>query len=111
MDLLSDYFEELGKMTKRDRSILEEKFKKMLIEGDKTPAQIVAILADDLHSLPPIRLIDFDSYKKHGEIPRYPEQSDLTTNLDTIDRSISFVVFISHCWVSRSALLRLVYRS
>ena len=40
MDLLSDHFDELGKMSKRDQVGLEEKFKKLLLEGDKTPAEV-----------------------------------------------------------------------
>ena len=40
MDLLGDHFDELGKMTKRDQKVLEDNFKKLLLEGDKTPAQI-----------------------------------------------------------------------
>jgi hypothetical protein len=50
-------------------------------------------------SLPPIRLIDFDAFRDHGQFPRYPNDRDICTSLSEIDRAISLVVFISHCWL------------
>ncbi len=50
-------------------------------------------------ALPPIRLIDFDSFVAHEEFPRYPDQKHLVTELDNIDRNNSFIIFVSHCWL------------
>lgn len=49
--------------------------------------------------LPPIRLIDFDEYKKLDYFPRYPENKDICVELSSIDRSCSLIVFISHAWL------------
>ena len=59
--------------------------------------------SDDLHQfdgdLPPIRLIDFSKFCYHGGFPRYPDNKDIVTSLDRIDRDKSLIVFISHCWL------------
>jgi len=55
--------------------------------------------SNNVDSLPPIRFINFNKFKDHGSFPRYPEQKDLTTNLENILREKSFLVFISHCWL------------
>ena len=57
-------------------------------------------------NLPPIRVIDFDEFKKCGEIPRlgfgksekYPSApcKDITIPLTSIDREKSLIVFVSH---------------
>ena len=49
--------------------------------------------------LQPIRLISFQSFKDVGHFPRYPENKNICEDLDTIDRSTSLIVFISHCWL------------
>jgi hypothetical protein len=49
--------------------------------------------------LPPIRLIDFNAFVALGTMPRYPENKDLCVTLDSVDRSDSLIVFISHCWL------------
>ena len=49
--------------------------------------------------LPPIRFIPFENFKSLGTFPRFPEQKDLTVNLENILRKTSFIVFISHCWL------------
>ena len=48
--------------------------------------------------LPPIRLIDFEVFKSLKSFPRYPDTKEVV-ELDHIDREISFIVFISHCWL------------
>lgn len=49
--------------------------------------------------LPPIRLIDFEDFKKLDSMPRYPEKKDLCVNLKDVDRSSALIIFISHCWL------------
>ena len=49
--------------------------------------------------LPPIRLIAFQLFKEIGDFPRYPENKNIYEGLNTIDRSINLIVFISHCWL------------
>jgi hypothetical protein len=44
-------------------------------------------------------LIDFEDFKEFGEYPRYPDHKHITKNIDLIDRSDSFIVFISHGWM------------
>lgn len=44
-------------------------------------------------------LIDFEDFKEFGEYPRYPDHKHITKNIDTIDRSDAFIVFISHGWM------------
>lgn len=58
-------------------------------------------------ALPPIRLIDFDSFVAHAEFPRFPDQENLVTTLDDIDRNNSLIVFVSHCWLRVNELLLL----
>ena len=53
----------------------------------------------DEEALPPIRFINYNDLKKLPSFPRYPENADLCINEDAIDRSISLVIFISHCWL------------
>lgn len=49
--------------------------------------------------LPPIRLIDFNLFADRTSFPRFPENRDLCTTLDVIDRDNALVIFISHCWM------------
>ena len=55
--------------------------------------------AIDEEALPPIRFINYNDLKNLSSFPRYPENADLCINEDAIDRSISLVIFISHCWL------------
>ena len=54
-----------------------------------------------LEELPPIRLISLESLqrRKPRTFPRYPDDKALCVTLESIDRSTSFVVFVSHCWL------------
>ena len=49
--------------------------------------------------LPPIRYINLKDLRKLSSFPRYPENADICVNEDDIDRSISLIIFISHCWL------------
>jgi hypothetical protein len=49
--------------------------------------------------LSPIRYINLSDLRKLSSFPRYPENADICVNEDDIDRSISLVIFISHCWL------------
>lgn len=46
-----------------------------------------------------IRVIDFVKFRKRKSFPRCPNNIDLCENLDDVDLSKSFVIFISHCWL------------
>lgn len=68
-----------------------------------------AEILERYRNLPPIRLVDFDVFKKLGEIPRLgsgesmpsaPSTADLTVPLTSIDRGKTFIVFISHSWMA-----------
>jgi hypothetical protein len=51
--------------------------------------------------LPPIRLIPFDTFASLTEFPRFPDNSNLTVIYpNDIDYENSFIVFVSHCWLS-----------
>mmetsp|Transcript_5845 Transcript_5845/g.9493 ORF Transcript_5845/g.9493 Transcript_5845/m.9493 type:complete len:502 (+) Transcript_5845:129-1634(+) len=49
--------------------------------------------------LPPIRLIDFDHFKRRGEFPRFPEDEDMAVDIAKVDVDNALIVFISHCWL------------
>jgi hypothetical protein len=50
-------------------------------------------------SIPPIYFIQFDKFKNKNEFPRFPNDKDITTNLEDINKSNTFFIFISHCWL------------
>eukprot|EP01041_Mallomonas_annulata_P007205 gene7205-14693_t len=52
--------------------------------------------------LDPIRVIDFCKYRSRKSFPRYPDNKEICENLDHIDFSKSFLIFISHCWLRGS---------
>lgn len=45
---------------------------------------------------PPIWLVPFERFKRHGQLPVYPE---LVVPLTSVDLPNSFLVFVSHAWV------------
>ena len=47
---------------------------------------------------PPVKLISFSDFKKCGAFPRNPECDNMCVNFGSIDRSTSFVIYISHVW-------------
>jgi len=47
----------------------------------------------------PIRVINYESFKKLSSFPRYPENQDLCIDIATLDRKDKLLVFISHCWL------------
>lgn len=47
----------------------------------------------------PIRLINCNDLKKLTSLPRFPENADICTNYDEIDRSASLLIFISYHWL------------
>ncbi len=53
--------------------------------------------------LPPIRLIEFAKFKNHGGFPRFPDNKDLVTSLDKINRDENIIIFLSHCWLRGKA--------
>jgi hypothetical protein len=66
-----------------------------------TSSAIKSIFDTDDNVLPPIRLIDFNKFSECGSFPRYPENQNITTTLDTVmvHRDSSLIIFISHCWL------------
>ena len=54
---------------------------------------------EEEEELPPIRYIKLSDLRKLSSFPRYPENADICVNEDDIDRSISLIIFISHCWL------------
>jgi hypothetical protein len=59
-------------------------------------------IASDAELLRSIRLIPFQDFKALGQLPRYPDNRDLTITLDRLDEetyNTSLIVFISHCWL------------
>mmetsp|Transcript_17494 Transcript_17494/g.29324 ORF Transcript_17494/g.29324 Transcript_17494/m.29324 type:complete len:403 (+) Transcript_17494:55-1263(+) len=49
--------------------------------------------------LPDIMLLNFKFFKARGEIPRFSKESSGLVNIDKIDKSKVFIVFISHMWL------------
>ena len=47
----------------------------------------------------PIRFINFQLFKSFGTFPRYPEEEDLTCDLEQIKRDEALIIFISHTWL------------
>mmetsp|Transcript_37317 Transcript_37317/g.69509 ORF Transcript_37317/g.69509 Transcript_37317/m.69509 type:complete len:626 (+) Transcript_37317:90-1967(+) len=60
---------------------------------------IVSFFPDKKENLPPILLVPFEKFSKAGCFLRYPNHHKETVDLDTIDISESFIVFISHHWL------------
>lgn len=54
------------------------------------------------HPGPQIRLISFPNFKANESIPRMPEDKNLTTTLESINRAETFIIFISHRWLRSS---------
>lgn len=57
--------------------------------------------SNDEEIFPPIRLIDFDLFADRTSFPRYPDNQELCTTLDDIDRDHALVIFISHVWMRK----------
>ena len=51
----------------------------------------------------PLRFINFEKFKALTEFPRYPNNKNICTSMDFIDRNNSLIIFISHKWVLGSA--------
>lgn len=50
------------------------------------------------HTVASVRFINFDLFRNFGGFPRYPDNADLTTALDDIDRDNALLVYVSHNW-------------
>lgn len=53
----------------------------------------------DVIKEPPIRFINVKNLRRLTSFPRYPENANICENDDDIDRSKSFLIFISHSWL------------
>lgn len=54
-------------------------------------------IINELH--PIIRLIRFDNFKRCKKFPKFPDNENMTSLLDNINRDISMIVYISHAWI------------
>lgn len=96
-------------LTELDQHRWKSKMSMWIKEENRSLTECINFARDELDSLPEIRVVDFDLFKGHGEIPRFGKgQSDfhvdapghdLTSNIKSIDRANSFIVFISHSWI------------
>jgi hypothetical protein len=59
-----------------------------------------SIIPHDPNALPPIRLINFELFQGKKTFPRFPDDANITVELDSVDRSESLIIFISHCWLA-----------
>ena len=50
-------------------------------------------------TLPPVRLIPFDAFKRLGQMPRCPENRDLLVKYEDTVQDESLYIFMSHCWL------------
>lgn len=48
------------------------------------------------------RFIDFKKFRVLTEMPRFPDNEDITVNISSINRSESLIIFISHHWLRNS---------
>jgi hypothetical protein len=80
-------------------STLCNEFNDMSINVDKNHQHINNNKEEGEEVLPPIRYINLNNLRKLSSFPRYPENSEICVNEDNIDRSISLIIFISHCWL------------
>lgn len=46
-----------------------------------------------------IRLIDFENFRSVGKFPEFSPDEDVTVSYEHIDRTTSFIVYISHNWL------------
>ena len=46
-----------------------------------------------------IRVINFLDFVNKNEMPRYPDDANITVDINSVDRSITLFVFIGHCWL------------
>ena len=67
----------------------------MISHAHETPAALPAE-----QDRVPIRLINFNEFRKRKTFPRFPDDQILVTHLDDIDAETTFFVFLSHCWIS-----------
>lgn len=49
--------------------------------------------------LAPIRVINFDNFKRLTSFPRFPDNSDIAEDLNNVDPNVTLFIFISHCWM------------
>ena len=54
---------------------------------------------EEASELPPIRVINFNDFRSLSSFPRYPDNSDITVDIETLDPKKSLFIFISHCWL------------
>ena len=47
----------------------------------------------------PIRLISFENFIANNEMPRYPNNANMTVSLSDVDSEHSLIIFLSHCWL------------
>lgn len=76
------------------------------VATDEVPKQaspdhglITASVVSEEKVIAPIRLIPFPAFKQMTSFPRYPNNAELCTTYQQIDREHSLIVFISHCWL------------
>jgi hypothetical protein len=74
-------------------------YDQLLREG-RTQAETKQMLTEMRKFLPQIRVIDFELFKAHNEMPRYPDNDDLTSLLMNVMIRDSFVIFVSHAWLA-----------
>jgi len=55
-------------------------------------------------SVKDIRFIDFELFRNHGSIPRFPDQRKLTVPIERVDRPSSIVIFVSYSWLRKTSL-------
>ena len=77
---------------------------KIFFDADETTSSEISVAAVEDRSFDgSINLINFQRFKVHGCFPRYPDQRDLTTTLDKINKESSLIVYISHRWLRATA--------
>ena len=78
--------------------------------GNVSEKEAIGLVVQRHRELPPIRLIPFETFESLKELPRlgmglcerFPNAPgvDLTVPLTSVDREISFMIFVSHCLIA-----------
>lgn len=93
-----------AKLSKNGKALLDE-FVLTIKEQNLTDEEEIVTVTKKLQVLskdfllPKILFLNFDDLKNMNSFARCPENTDLTVDLESIDRNNSFLVFISHCWL------------
>ena len=99
-DLSLEETSEKKALPKSNLKPLSEKSPKEINRNEVSRKQSNKSAVNESLDAPDIRLISFRDFKRSNSFPSYESHKDMLISLPEIhDRDLSFVVFISHCWL------------